>query len=68
MKQSSDPFGLLATVMIGATIADIITHADGFTAYMLEVWDDRCSHCGYRYNHPIVVHQAGYKGKECGWR
>jgi uncharacterized Zn-finger protein len=35
---------------------------------MAEILAVDCPYCGYRYDHPIVRHEIGYKGKECGWK
>jgi hypothetical protein len=47
------------------TIAWMVQHGPG-VAEWLPALDGRCRWCGYRRDHPIVVHDDVYA--ECGWR
>jgi hypothetical protein len=50
---------LVNSVIIGAILTDIISHAGEFLAFAwcLEMaLDKRCTECGYRLEHPIVNH------------
>jgi hypothetical protein len=63
-----DPGNLFRGIVMTASLVSVVTHADGFALMLKEMLDIQCGFCGYRYDHPIVRHQPGYKGKECGWR
>lgn len=51
-----------------ATLTSVIMHADGVERLVWIISEERCPVCGYLLIHPIVKHEPGFAGLECGWR
>lgn len=58
-----EPFSEITGLML---LASATAHAEQFSLMMLEMYENRCSYCGYMRDHPVARHDSN-RG-ECGWR
>ena len=53
----ADPASVLQGLVLIATATVLVRESSGFDAVLHALYtDNRCQRCGYRNNHPFVVH------------